>query len=58
VVEEIEIFGAELQTEFSRIGVSFKREKSQEANPGPMKVSRPRFPYLPAAGAMKALGLK
>ena len=43
----------------SRICVSLKVEKSHDPNPGPLRVSLPRFPQNPlfGGGARKALGL-
>ncbi len=44
----------------SRIGVSFSSEKSHVVRPGPVSVSRPRFPSNPLlfGGARNAAGLK
>src|SRR5438874_13573598 len=41
----------------SDTAVSLSSDKSTSANPGPVKVPRPRFPQVPAGGRMKAFAL-
>src|SRR5579885_170739 len=42
----------------SEIAVFFLSERSRVESPGPVSVLRPRFPYVPKTGTMKAFGLK
>src|SRR5215472_2923069 len=40
------------------MAVFFNAAKSRPAMPGPISVSRPTFPYVPATGITNAFGLK
>lgn len=42
---------------FSAMLVFLKTEKSTSANPGPVSVPLPTFPYVPGVGTVNAAGL-